>query len=407
MSRFLLLIPICLLPAGCAWLQSIGPSPDVTPVMKEPPPRMNVAKGAQRPAVGSVDVRGADGGPKKPEDSQVVQASHLKDVDPDKQLTGAQIVATVNGSPILASDVLAPYRSKLEEVRWKATPAQLRTVRERVIRQDLETHVERQLLINALKAEFPKKALEKLDEAITKAFDQEIEDMKKRAKVATKSELQVMLGEHGQTLANLRDRFANTQMAVFYFQSKAKKKKTILGRRDLLDYYESHLADYAIPARARWQEIQISFDKHGGREGARKALFQAVAELKGGADFATVAKTHSDGLTAKKGGVWDWTVSGSLADEKIDRALFEQPIGQISQPYESETSFRLIKVVEREQGRWKPFEDLQEEIKAALEAEAKKKASKKLLDDLMRRSTIVTIFDEDENFRPRWKRLAK
>ena len=403
MGRVILLLSITLLPCGCKWLQSIGPAPDVTPVMNAPPPRMrddNLALNNRDP-IGRLQARSQSNEPI----TKVQLASALRNGNPDSQLVGAQVVATVDGAPILASDILDRYSPKLESVRRKATPSQMRTVRARLIKRDLQTHIERQLLINALKAEFPRKALVKLDEAITAAFDEKIEEMKKQSKSRSKAELQTKLAEHGLSLASQRDKFANQQMAAFYFQSKA-KKKTIIGRREMMSYYEQHLDEYAIPARARWQEIQISFRKHGGRDAALKVLEEVHSDLRERRDFGEVAKTYSDGTSAKRGGVWDWTVSGSLTNEKIDNAIFQLPVGQISQVFESENDFRVIKVVQRENARWKPFEKLQDEIREKLKVEARKQAANKLLDDLMAKATIVTMFDDEKDYSPRWRELT-
>lgn len=403
MGRVLLLLSISLLPCGCKWLQSIGPAPDVTPVMNAPPPRMrsdNISM-TDRGTGARVRTRSQSDEPTP----KVRLASALRNGNPDSQLVGAQVIATVDGAPILASDILDRYSYKLESVRRQATPSQMRTVRARLIKRDLQTHVERQLLINALKAEFPRKALVKLDEAIANAFDEKIEEMKKQSKSKSKADLQMKLAEHGLSLASQRDKFANQQMAAFYFQSKA-KKKTIIGRREMMGYYEEHLADYKIPARARWQEIQISFGKHGGKNEAMKVLEQVYTDLKEKKEFGEVAKKYSDGTSAKRGGVWDWTVSGSLTNEKIETALFQLPVGQISQVFVGENDFRIIKVVQREPARWKPFEKLQDEIREKLKNEARKKAANKLLDDLMAKATIATMFDDEKDYSPRWRELA-
>jgi len=404
----------CTALSGCQWLNSLGPSPKVNPVMGEPPPRLNVADrdnrpGNENPARNESPDNGTHIGGGKRGISQVSQIrSNDPDepVHPDDDFVGTQIVATVNGTPILASDVLERYKSQFRRVQSQATPAQLRTIRERLIKRDLETHVESTLLAEALKASLPPEALEKLDEAVNKAFEKHIDRMKKEMQVATKADVQARLAEDGTTLATLRDMFANQQLAAQYFQQQA-KKEILIGRREILEYYESHLPDYAIPAKVRWQEIQISFDEHGGRDEAFAVLQKAIDELKQGSDFGAVAKKYSDGTTANNGGKWDWTISGSLTDECLDTALFELPVGPISQVMEDESSFRLIKVLDRTSARWKPFEKVQDDIKTELETQARKKAAREVLDKLMSEASITTIFDNDPDFQPRWKQLQR
>ena len=67
----------------------------------------------------------------------------------------------------------------------------------------------------------------------------------------------------------------------------------------------------------------MSHKQHGGRNASLKVFNQAIEALKGEQDFADVAKEFSDGPHAAEGGIWDWTVEGSLANAKINRALAE------------------------------------------------------------------------------------
>jgi len=309
----------------------------------------------------------------------------------------------VDGTPILASEILDRYAGQFKQVEGQASAEELRGIREHLIKRDLKLHVERRLLVNAMKRSLPKDAVGKLDEIIDKAFAGEIERLKQELKVETKYDLEQKLASEGTSLANLKDSFANQQLAGQYFQSKSKPKK-IIGRPEMLQYYEEHLADYAIPAKARWQEIQINFVDHGGRDKALELMNRIVADLQRGGDFAALAKEHSDGVTAEKGGVWDWTQSGSLTDERIERALFDLPIGQVSRVFKGERSYRIIRVIDRQPARWKRFADVQAEIKETLEKQLKEQAAKKVIDDLMARAVITTVFDDDPDFRPEWRK---
>lgn len=394
--RWTLLIFLgCFALCGCEWLRNLSPTPDVTPVMGEPPPRMNVAADKTwRPRRNSSS-----------KGSGIRQVSRSGKGDLNQQLIGTEIVATVNGTPILAADVLERYQAVFEQARSDgATPEQLRALRERAIKHDLEAHVERTLLAGALKASLPRKNLSKLDETMDSAFKQEIDRLKKVLQVDTKAQVEAKLQEMGTSLANRRDSFANEMMATHYFQEKTKKKKVLLGRPELLNYYNEHLADYRVPAKARWQEIQISYDAHGGRSPANDLLQKAVKELQQGADFDQVAKKYSDGVTARKGGHWDWTQSGSLTDRQIDQWLFNAPLNRIK-PFAGDDAVRLIRVTERTPEHYTPFDKVQAEIERKLKAEARRKIARKVIDDLMRTAVITTIFDGDESYRPRWRTL--
>lgn len=367
--------------------------------MEPPPPRTKLAGDWKQTGDVTTRSNAYDSNPQ----GDVRLVSHNEPQERD--FTGVVKVATVDGRPILASEILDRYAVRFKEIEGKASPSELRAVREQLIKRDLPRHVERTLLVNALQRSLPKDGRKQLDKLIDEAFDKLVAEEKTRFKVDSKVDLEKKLSESGTTLANLKDAFANQQMAAYYFQSKTKSKK-IIGRPELLHYFNTHLADYAIPAKVRWQEIQIGFDKHGGEENASRETDRVKAKLNKGEDFAALAKKHSDGLTAAKGGYWDWTTSGSLTDEQLDRALFEIPVGSVKISKEK-NCFRLVRVVERQKARWKPFSQVQTEIREVLEKQERARIAKQVIGELMRNAVITTIFDNDPKFDAPWRKKVE
>jgi len=163
-----------------------------------------------------------------------------------------------------------------------------------------------------------------------------------------------------------------------------------------VQYYRDHKEDYVVPAKVNWQLLVIEFDKHGGLQGAGQQLKAAVAELKAGTEFTEVVKNYSDSLTKLDGGHWKGTTKGSLSDQKVEAALFELPVGQISAPIQSETSLKLVKVISRDEERTIPFGKAQNEIEKIIQEERMKAASEKVLAELHENAVVETIFDEPD-----------
>lgn len=394
------LFAVCL--TGCEWLSSLGPSKVDDPVLDPPPPRRPISEGSLRPDPKSPDSSGYPYSSAGNTQGEYQLVSGSVDAGPRQQYSGPQKVATVDGKAILASQVLDRYSQKLKQAESQASADDLMKLRKALIQRDLPMHVQRQLLVNALKRSVPAKNRDKLKELVNAAFEKEVDRLKQELKVDTKFDVKKKLEQEGSSLENLRDSFANQQMAAYFFQQNVSKGKQTISRREMLDYYEKHLKDYAIPARVRWQEIQVSFGKHHGRDGALDVVHNAVRALKNGDDFADVAKKYSDGISAAKGGMWDWTQSGSLTDQKLEEALFNLPVGRISRPLEGRRSYRLVRVVDRENAGWKSFGDMQGDIKAKLEQERKRAAARRVINRLVRDATITTIFDGDPKFKPQW-----
>jgi peptidyl-prolyl cis-trans isomerase C len=67
-------------------------------------------------------------------------------------------------------------------------------------------------------------------------------------------------------------------------------------------------------------------------------------QLKGGADFATLATQYDPNASGDLG----WFPKGYLLDPKIEDAAFSLPIGQLSDVIQTDSGYHLIKVLERD-----------------------------------------------------------
>src|SRR5438309_10438932 len=81
-------------------------------------------------------------------------------------------------------------------------------------------------------------------------------------------------------------------------------------------------------------------------EARRKLLDLRERIVSGGADFAELARVHSDDGTAARGGELDWVYPGDTVPE-FERAYEELKVGELSQPVRTPFGYHLIQVLER------------------------------------------------------------
>lgn len=381
-----------LLLLGLAGCDSLGKTKVDNPVAGPPPPRMNVAgRPAGRVSLGADSVLQAG----TSENAGEVRLASAQSLDSDDALFGLQPVAIVNGQPILAADILERYGASLEEARKKMSAEQFRQARLELIERDLPGHIDRILLATSLQSSLKPEQIKLLNDAIGKAFDEEAAKMMKEMKVNSRHELDLELQKQKTSLVSLRDNFTMQQTAMEYINFKSGPQKEV-GRPELLRYYETHTEEYAIPAKVKWQQILIAFRNDDERREGLDKLERAIAELKSGADFGDVARRYSDGYNAESGGHFGWTEADSLADEKVERALFSMPVGTVSEIFEDRTMFQLVKVTERQDAGRVPFEQVQDEIRKKLEKANRRDLAERVLRELRENATIVTIFDEQK-----------
>ncbi len=312
----------------------------------------------------------------------------------EQALNSTEVVALVNGQPIFAADILDRYGPALKAAFKRMTPSQFQELRRKLIERDLKRQIERVLLVTSLKSELKDEQIKQIYKQLDAYFEKEIERFKKQLNAATKAELEQKLQQQGTSLATLKDQFFNQQLAMEFVRSKMKSTGEF-SRSELLEYYRLHQDEFAIPAKVKWQQIRISFKKHGGKQQALKVLKQCIEDLKNGMSFDEAAKRYSDGPTADNGGYWDWTRRGSLANAEVEKALFELPVGQISQVFTDDESFQIVRVVERQDPRVKPFEEVQDLIRKKMKQRAQERARQRLLQDVYRSAVIETKYNVD------------
>jgi peptidyl-prolyl cis-trans isomerase SurA len=75
--------------------------------------------------------------------------------------------------------------------------------------------------------------------------------------------------------------------------------------------------------------------------------------VKGGADFAEMARVHSNDATAARGGELDWVYPGDTVPD-FERAYQELKVGEVSQPVRTPFGYHLIQVLERRSADMSP-----------------------------------------------------
>ena len=310
------------------------------------------------------------------------------------EIEGSQVVATVNGQPILADDVLEKYSVFLEQMRQKISPEEYQQQRMSIIKRDLSSMVDRKLLIEALRSTIKPEQFASVTDQLTQMWEREqLSKIQEKLGVNTRHEVELAMAQKGVSLDLIRDEFINQAMAIQFLQQKAKGGSKPR-RGEMLAYYREHIKDYEFKGKVRWQHIAIRFAQHDSKDKARAVFQQAVDELYKQVPFEEVAKKYSDAPTKIDGGVWGWTDQGSLANAKLEKTVWSIPIGLIGGPVENDQEIQLVRVLERTEAGRRPFHEVQNEIEQKIVNSRRQNASSAVLKDLKSRAEIITIFDD-------------
>lgn len=318
--------------------------------------------------------------------------------------TGTEIIARVGGDVILAGDLLpmvdeeiAARAKQLGKTLADLPQDELDQARLPGMKVQLARAIHTKVLFNAAKRDIPKDNLPKIEEHANKIFDDnECKRLMEGYGVKTRGELDAKLHEYGASLESARRAFFESGVGTQYLHQKTKDKEDAEITHDqMLDYYREHIKEYETQPRARWEQIQIRYNKHDDDKPLAYGMLaqwgNQVAQQ--GVPFAEVAKAHSEDASAVDGGMHDWTTQGSLVSKPLDFAIFGLPVGALSPIIEDEQGFSIVRVVERTGLAREPFEEVQADLKKKIKKERAYSQGNDLVERLKARTPIWTIFD--------------
>lgn len=134
--------------------------------------------------------------------------------------------------------------------------------------------------------------------------------------------------------------------------------------------YEKSKDEYKRPGSARVLHILVKSEPGATpqADAAAKAKAESiVGQLRGGADFAALARQNSeDPSSSGNGGDMGWVDMG-MTVEPFERAIFSIPLNQISDPIRTtEYGYHIVKVLERRAESVQSFEDARPALAAKL-----------------------------------------
>ncbi|MFN0056447.1 MAG: peptidylprolyl isomerase [Planctomycetales bacterium] len=313
-----------------------------------------------------------------------------------KKVEKGEVAATVNGVPIFVDDVLRDPRLKkgLEQAQQQLPPEQYHQVRAAEVGKRLPELIKQELLLQALKTKLKDEQLASIKKQIDAQFNSEyLPKAMKDSGASTRGEFEAKLRTLDTNIDTFRTVFRNNQLAQQYVQSKIVHKRAV-DRPEIVQHYRDNLDKFAVPAQVKWQQIQLLYNRNGGKAKTRELAAEVVERIRKGEDFGTLARQVSNGPTKKEGGVWDWTTANSLKSTKLNKVLFELPVRDECELIEENDAIDIVYILDRREAGRQSFESVQSDIKKELSVAELNKAVNDLFRELHEHATVETFVDE-------------
>lgn len=247
-----------------------------------------------------------------------------------------QVLAEVNGGTITTGDFDRELKNLPEYLKSMAETPQGR-------KEMLDTMVIRELILQ----QASKDGLDKTPE-----IEEKLQDLKKR-------------------------------LIVEAFLKKKVEADAQVPDADLKKFYEQNKDKFKAGEQIRASHILVKSEKEAK---------DILSQIKGGANFEELAKKHSVDSSAAKGGDLGWFGKGTMvpAFEKAALGLKE---GQVSDVVKSDFGFHIIKLTGKRPAGIRPFDEVKDQIKAAIMPSKQQEVFQKIKEEL-KKSAKVTIKED-------------
>ena len=164
-------------------------------------------------------------------------------------------------------------------------------------------------------------------------------------------------------------------------------RKIVVTPKAIKRYYQDHIDEFSMKGSMSFRHILTKFSSYDSDEEAKGASEELLNRLENGEDFETLAKEHSRGPHAGRGGLWGFgEVKGFRKD--LVAAISHLKEGELSQVIKSSLGFHIFKIEEIVQAQTLSFMKVQEEIRNTLFREKFVKVKKEYLKKL-RKNVVI------------------
>lgn len=295
------------------------------------------------------------------------------------------IVVVVNGRPVLKSEVDDLMKaSQMAIVRQATSQEQLNAELAKLRAKVLESLIDQELVLKEFEpfaAGANAKVEASANESIRKQF---VEGMFKGDRKKFLAELSAS-GISYKKFFELQKKNIIVEMMRGQF---ARPDSPFITGEEKEAYLKKHAAQFRVGGKLKLWSITIPGVVPGRTPAQQMALAKEVrSSVAGGADFASLAKTHSADSKSADGGSWGWVEQKDLATP-FWPVVSKLEAGKVSDVVPMGDSLYIFWVEAREEGKLKPRAEIDAEVEKRVQIEKRQNAYDAWLKKLRRKASI-------------------
>lgn len=193
--------------------------------------------------------------------------------------------------------------------------------------------------------------------------------------------------------AKLFEQNTRADMTVGKLMQAEASTATLVGETDAKEFYDKNPDQFKQPEQVRashiFKRVAPGTDA-ATKQKARAALEPVLKQVKGGGDFAGLARQHSEDGSAQAGGDLNFFGRGQMVPE-FEKTAFAMKPGDTSEIVESQFGYHIIKVTERRAERTVPFAEVKEQIAGFLKQQRQQEKTNALVEQLKAKAKIEIL----------------
>ncbi len=269
--------------------------------------------------------------------------------------TVERIVAKVNGEIVTLTELNKEVESAMEQLGPAPTPEENEARIAELQSQVLERIIDNMLVLQVAEdrgLRVPSRFFQEWKQNIMTEMD-----------IQSDEELERQVQLQGGSMADLRKRFEDGLLLQEVRRMEVDSKVSV-SEPEIEERYRVHINEYTDPAKVRLREIVVRFDETNEIDQGQKAR-RIRQDIEQGADFAEVARMHSESGSREAGGDLGFFNEGELT-ESLAAVAFSLNPGEVSEIIRLEKAFYILRVEESVEAITKELSDVRNEVADAI-----------------------------------------
>lgn len=293
-----------------------------------------------------------------------------------------RIVAVVNNTVILLSEV-KERGAQIGQTIDDTGTADQRRLAQKQLRQVLDRMVDDELILQ--QATELKLSVEEAE------VDQAVEEVR-RTNHLDAAQFQAALTEQGYTTAGFRKDMRKQILRLKTINTAVRSRLNIT-EEDVKAFYEQNARQSGGHRQAHVRHVMIAVAAGADPKTVEKKRAVAVKVLedaRGGADFALLAKTHSDDASTKdEGGDLGWVKEGEGLSEALSEVIFSmEQKNEVRGPIKTDRGFEVLQLLERREGDVRPYSEVKDQLRSQLTTQQIEKQTATWIQELRKKAHV-------------------